>query len=280
MSLHPFTYHSPATLKEAADLYARHPKAQLLGGGTFLINNLKSRKKRGTPAPEHIIGLKRVKGLQEISLTGGTLSIGAMVTVSQLAEVSGMTGNLAVLKKVCAGFGTTPIRNMATVGGNLASRVGWTEFSTAFIALDAKIHLFSAQGESACPAEEFFQNKTPEAAIISKVTVPHDPKEKAAYTREQRLGDLDLPLVGVCVKIRETKGKTQDCRAVLNTGGGPAHRDQDLEAFLNGKALEPGLADQAPDNTKELTGKPADDYKRQIIAATIQRTIAVLTEKK
>jgi len=280
MIIQPFTYHSPVTLKEAADIFSRHPQAQILGGGTFFINNLKARKKRRAQTPDHVISLKRVDGLNEIALHNGTLSIGAMVSVSKLSECPDLKDNLAVLKTVCAGLGTTPIRNMATVGGNLASRVGWTEFSTACIALNAQIHLFSQQGESIISAEDFFNNKTPAKGILSKITIKHQPMEKAAYFRIKRMGDIDFPLLAVCINLTQKKGKIENARAVLNTGGGAAHRDPTLESFLNGKSLDPKLSERATDHIKELSQKAFDEYKTQILKAAVQETLIALVKSK
>jgi len=280
MLLNPLTYHSPTSLKKAAESYAQHPRAQILGGGTFLINNLKARKKRGAQAPGHIISLKRVPGLKDLTLTKGTLSIGAMVSVSQLSEYPELKDNLAVLKTACKGLGTTPIRNMATVGGNLASRVGWTEFSTVCIALNAQINLISQHGESTVTAEEFFKNKTPDKSILSKITINHNSLQKAAYYRAKRMGDIDLPLLAVCINLTEKKGKIEDSRAVLNTGGGAAHRDLTLETFLNGKSLDPKLAERATDHIGELSQKAFDEYKTQILKAAVQETVGALVKKR
>jgi len=60
MLLNPFNYHSPKTLKEACNLLDTLKNARILSGGTFLVNNLKSLKRRGLKTPDDIISLQKI----------------------------------------------------------------------------------------------------------------------------------------------------------------------------------------------------------------------------
>jgi len=113
-TLHEFVLHRPKSLGDAADLLAA-PDARAIAGGTDLVTNLR----RGLERPETLVDLGGVPGLGDIAMEGGTLTLGACVTLAQLAlepRVQARFPALCAAAKAVAGPGH---RGTATVGGNL-----------------------------------------------------------------------------------------------------------------------------------------------------------------
>jgi 4-hydroxybenzoyl-CoA reductase subunit beta len=106
---------SPTTLADVVKLRARHPGAQLLGGGTDLVVNIR----RGIVAPSVLIEMNRVAELRTIAADAGRLEIGASVTLAEIARHPGVMAHYPVVAQAAASIAGPTHRNMGTLGGNL-----------------------------------------------------------------------------------------------------------------------------------------------------------------
>jgi 4-hydroxybenzoyl-CoA reductase subunit beta len=116
LTLPPFEYHAPSSVDEALALLSQHRgQVKVVAGGTDLIPNMKHR----LFTPAHVMGLRGISGLDEISLDAGFLRLGAMCTIAQLARdplVRAYVPSLAMAASQIAG---PQLREMGTLGGNL-----------------------------------------------------------------------------------------------------------------------------------------------------------------
>jgi 4-hydroxybenzoyl-CoA reductase subunit beta len=116
MSLPPFEFFSPTTIAEALSLMAeRGTKLQVLAGGTELMG----RSKHGLINPSCVMSLKRVRSLVGIKNRTRTLVIGASTTLRELAESGLIPDSLKAVSQAALLVAAPPVRNLATVGGNL-----------------------------------------------------------------------------------------------------------------------------------------------------------------
>jgi len=180
-----FEYRAPRSVAEAARiLEGEGPRAMLLAGGTDLLPNMKRRQQ----APATLVALRNV---QELKRNGEAL--GAALTLAEIAQKNGLP---AALRQAAAQVATPPLRNMATLGGNLcldtrcsyynqshewrkaidfclkkdgetcwvatASKrcvaVSSTDTAPALIALGARVKLVSSNEEREIPVEALFKN--------------------------------------------------------------------------------------------------------------------------
>ena len=121
-------YHRPQTIEEAIALLIRpSPKTLPLGGGTTLAHS--------QPEPIEVVDLQAL-GLNKIKKTGNNLDVGAMTTLQQLLENRDFPKYLHSALKLEAPLN---IRNSGTVGGTLIVSDARSTFTTAMLALDAKL---------------------------------------------------------------------------------------------------------------------------------------------
>ncbi len=282
MLLNPLTFHSPQTLEEALMLYGNLSDCRLLAGGTFLLNSLKLLKRRGIKTPQNVISLKRIPELKGISATEDSLTIGSMTVINDVFDSPHLSDNFSVLRTVCRNISTNPIRNMATVGGNLTSRYTWTELGAPLIALETRMHFIGANNEQEdISVEEFFNKGAKTNKILKCLTIKRDKTASIAYQRVKKLSEVDVPLLGVCIRTHFVQGRFTRTRAVINSGTVFAKRDLILEDFLNSKENQESIAKEALDHLDTtIYDNRSDDYKKQMFRVAIKNAISDLIHRR
>lgn len=275
MLLNPVSVHSPKTTQEAAKLYSSLSDVKLMAGGTFLLNSLKLLKRKGNKTASHIINLKKIEELQGVSLKQEVLTIRAMTTINELFNCPLLKDNLRVLRTVCRNISTNPIRNMATVGGNLTCRYTWTEMGAVMIALNATMHFIGADGTvHAQSAEEFFKGAAKTDKIFSHLSIKQDPSSRLSYQRVKKTMHVDVPLLAVCVSARIVKGNFENVCVSINNGITFAQRDSMVEEYLNHKTASIQTITQSLDHLNtEIYDKRSDEYKSHMFRVSIKNAL-------
>ncbi len=281
MLLKPFIFHVPTSIPEAAKLYADLEDVKIVAGGTFLLNSLKLLKRKRSKTPSHVISLRKINELRGIDFDNEVLTIGAMTIINDLFDSPLLIDNLSVLKTVCRNISTNPIRNMATVGGNLTCRYTWTEMGAVMIALDAVLHFVGNDAaETAISAEDFFKGSAKTDKILSHVTIRRDKQAKIAYRRVKKSMNVDIPLLAVCIKVNIVNHQLNNVRVTVNNGTSFAQRDPILEKFLNESPCESRIAEEALDHLdKNIYDTRSDDYKKHMFRVSIKSAIQELVEQ-
>ncbi len=281
MLLRPLTFHAPRTILEAAQLQATLEEARILAGGTFLLNSLKLMKRKGSKTPSHVISLRKIDELKGAEVKDDRLIIKAMTIINDLYDSPLLTHNTAVLRKVCKNISTNPIRNMATVGGNLTCRYTWTEMGSVMVALEADMHFIGQDGrEEVVSAENFFKNAAKTDKIFSHVSIPINKDEKVAYTRVKKSANVDIPLLAVCIKTTLKDKRFTNTRVSVNNGTSFAQRDHKLEDFLNTQTVHDKIEFEALDHLDtEIYDKRSDDYKKHMFRISVKNAILELIKE-
>ncbi|MBF0478911.1 MAG: FAD binding domain-containing protein [Candidatus Omnitrophica bacterium] len=273
MLLNPFTYYSPKSLAQAVELLNK-PNCKILSGGTILIANLKMFKKRDIKSPEHVISLRHIPELKGITSTKTSIEIGAMTTLDELQKSQDVANNFPLIKDACTHIGTTPIRNMATMGGNLTCRFSWTELGSVMIALNAVLKFSSSKGEKIISAENYFANQAKDEGILTKIIITKKENLLSAYRRIGKKTLIDKPSISLSVAVENCNDKLTNCRVVFNTGNGFAQRDTKAENFLNEKKVKDILIQQAAQNTSaDIISKNLTDYKQHMCGELLKQAL-------
>ncbi|MCJ7760935.1 FAD binding domain-containing protein, partial [Candidatus Bathyarchaeota archaeon] len=116
-----YKYYDAATLQEACEVLNQYAgKAKVLGGGTDLIDWM---KRRFMLTPDVLVNIKKIPGLSGIKEEGGALKIGATTTLTDIIENSTVQSKYKALADAAMKGPAPPIRNMATIAGNLCQYV-------------------------------------------------------------------------------------------------------------------------------------------------------------
>ncbi len=209
----------PRTLDEAARLLAEHGAgARVLAGGTDLLVDLRS----GRAHAERLISLHRVPEGREIRYDNdGTLRIGALTTVAQLAACDVLRGPHAVLREAACQMASPQVRNLATVGGNLASAVPCADLPPVLLVLGASVEIFSPGGRRAVALDAFFlgprQTALRAGEILETICVPPPPQRcGASYARFGLREGNAIPVVAVAAALAlDPTGRIAEARIAL-----------------------------------------------------------------
>ncbi len=210
-----FIYHTPTTLKEALGLLKKAKEPLVLGGGTFSLNYLKKTPKY----PSDIIGLKKIPALRGIRDEKKSVFVGAMTTIAEMAE-SPLIGRLfPSLAQASAQLATTPIRHMATVGGNVASRFFWADLPAVLISLDARLSYVTPAGGAtveSVPILDFLKERPSKKCIVTKITLPKG-NPHSFYFRHTRTMEVDTPSAALAFAASLEGSRLRGVRLVVNT---------------------------------------------------------------
>ncbi len=121
--MQPFTYHRAQSVDDARAALLDHPQAELIAGGTTLIDLMKA----GVSAPSVVVDISRLP-LASIELSNAGVRIGALARNSQVADDATVAREFPVLAQAIDAGASGQLRNMATIGGNLLQRTRCTYF--------------------------------------------------------------------------------------------------------------------------------------------------------
>jgi len=284
-----FDYLEPTTIAEACTLLKQHSgEAKVFAGGAHVTILMK----QGLYQPKALINIKKIPELKGVryDLTEG-LIIGALVTHRELETSALVKEKFPILCEAEREVANIRVRNMGTVGGNLASGEPLTDLSQIFIALDGKVRIAGPNGARTIAVEQlfldFYTTSLAEDEIITQVVLPPcRPRSGIEYLRFSSSSVVDKPSVGVAVRLTLNTGDEtiQAARIVLGCVGATPVRASKAEESLNGKIVAPDMAAQAGkiaaqecDPTADLRG--SEPYKRAIVGTLVRRAVGKAFER-
>jgi carbon-monoxide dehydrogenase medium subunit len=200
-----FELHEAASLDEASELLGRHaPDARLLAGGTDLLVDLRTARYR----VGHVISLKGVPELRGVEEDDDGLTIGAMTSISGLAESTAVRGRCPAILDAALRMASHQIRNRATVGGNIGCAAPCADLPPILIVMNASIVLRrSAGGERTLPLDAFFTGPRETVIapdeVLTTVRLPRPAAGSgAAYARFSLREGNAIPVAGVAAALR------------------------------------------------------------------------------
>ena len=228
----------PETVEEALRLKAEHSNYRYLAGGTEL-------NAKGYPGtPKDVIGLISLFDLKlnKIEQTEDKFSAGSGVTLQQLIDE--VKSPFEILKEAALNVVNRNIRNMATVGGNIAACKSCSDMIPLMLVTDALLEVYSLKGEKReVSLEEYIQEKRD--CLITKIIIPARKNFYTAISRYTRASN-DLALINVCIGLKLEDGVCKDARLAIGGVAASPIRIKETEKFLCGREIKGKLKDFSP----------------------------------
>lgn len=228
------TLFKPAALEQAVAFKAAHPACTVLAGGT----DLGVQVNKGLREPKVVLSLGHLAELQGIEVCNDRLSIGAGVSLSEVEAAS--RTHLPEFGRLLGWFGSPPIRNAGTLGGNIANGSPIGDTMPALYVLNGEIELVGPAGSRRVNINNFYTGykrtvMRPEE-LITRVHLPlPQPGDTFKLYKVSKRKDLDISTFTAAIWMR-TAGSTIEAVRLAYGGVGPnILRLAKTEAFLAGR---------------------------------------------
>jgi len=279
-----FEYHSPGTLEGACELLKKYNgKAHVLAGGTDLVPKMY----RLELTPEHVINIKRIPGLSNITYDRSKgLTLGTLVKFNEIIFSKTVNNNYPVLVEVSKEIASHQIRNLATVGGNLCNAAPSADSAPVLIALDSTVTLASPGGrERSMPLEQFFTDPgttvLAPGEVLTQIHIPPlKPRTGISYVKYTTRKALEIAVVGVAglVQLEKDTDKCASARLVIAACAPTPLRVPKAEEILVGKKIsnqDLGVSAQAVGLVVEpITDvRASDQYRREMVEVQCRRVL-------
>jgi carbon-monoxide dehydrogenase medium subunit len=261
----------PTTLAEAVRLLRRpNVKTAILAGGTTLVPQARR-------DVQSLVDLRDLK-LAYIKHEGNTLRIGAATTLQDIVESSDVLPALAQAARDSAPIN---VRNVATMGGVVASAGFGSPLPVMLLALDAVLVIYSPEARQS-PIAAFLAYREKllrDGALITEVGIPLT-DARIAFEKVARTPG-DAPIVCVVTKLRlvATEGSVaRDVRVAVGGVGPIPVRLARAEQTLEGKSLTESLIAQAAEAAAREVNPPSDflatsEYRREMVKVLVKRAL-------
>jgi CO/xanthine dehydrogenase FAD-binding subunit len=242
-------YFTPGDNEEVLNLLEKYgDSALIVAGGSFV---------HGLDARDLLFGIEALidiqnLGLNEITADSAGLSLGAMVTFTELQRVKEVQSSAALgAVRDALKYPPVQIRNVATVGGNIAAACPYFDLPTAIMSLDGSVQAQGPGGSREIALEAFFsglfQNTLEAGEFVTGLYLPRLPARSSSAFIKLETNANDLAIVNVAVRVTlDESGACQVARVVI--GGGVAEtpvRALASENLLQGEKISDELLQRA-----------------------------------
>lgn len=275
-----FEYLAPKTLEEAISMLQRYgDEAKILSGGHSLIPMMKLR----FASPEYLIDINDLPDLDYLREDDGFLKIGALTREVALEESELIRDKYPLLLDTAKMIADPQVRNLATIGGNLAHGDAANDHPATMLAFNASIMASGPDGLREVSINDFFQGFYTTALgpdeILTEIRIPVPGSGSGgAYSKlERKVGDYAT--VGVAVQLTiDNAGNCSYIGIGLTNVNATPMRAANSENLLRGQVINEELINQAAEAASADCNPSADlrgdeEYKRAMVKVLTQRTI-------
>lgn len=282
-------YHTPRTVAEAlALLHAHKGKARIIAGGTDLILDMEAED----AAPiEVLVDVTKIAGIDRIVQEQGWIVLGAGITHTQIESSPLLRRHAACLTESCGVIGGPQVRNVATLGGNVAHALPAADGTIGLLALEAEVEVatHSVQGTQQHwrPLLSIFEgpgrNKlAPDQMLHAFRFRPVAAREGNAFDRIMRPQGVALPILGIAAKVRmdETARRVEEAAIAIGPAGPIPFRAANAEEALTAAkvfddaAVEAAVdAAQAQARLRTSKYRASQAYRREMIGVLLRRVL-------
>ena len=262
-------FYRPANVREALQLLQRGKgSARIVAGCTDVIVG-------GDRSVRFLIDITHA-GLSYNRRRGANWAIGATTTMAEIedsAEIRGLAGGL--LSRAAATCGPVQIRNMATVGGNMANGSPAADLATPLLALDAAAVVADARGRRKMPLADYLaaaRSRELAKSLLVEVTFADPPRGSRCGWSFQKFGRtaVDISVVNVAAGLQlDARGRVKWARIALGAVAPAPLRMAGAEALMAGRTYDCVLVAAACESVMREVRPISDlrasaDYRREL----------------
>jgi carbon-monoxide dehydrogenase medium subunit len=284
-------YHTPTTVDEALALLASYQgRARVIAGGTDLLLDI---KQGHLPRPDALVDITRISGIAALRQEGEMMALGAGVTHAQIVAEPVLAARATCLVESCGVVGGPQVRNVGTLGGNVAHALPAGDGTTSLVALDAEADvaldgvrqwlplcaLFVGAGQSRL-------DQTRDVLVGFRFRLC-GPREGSAFKRIMRPQGVALPILGCAawVRLDESGERFADLRICLGPVAHVPARAEAVEGALRGALVGAEAVERAVIAARQTlrprTSKyrATAEYRQEMIEVLLRRVLPLAAQR-
>jgi aerobic carbon-monoxide dehydrogenase medium subunit len=277
----PFELLEPSSFREAISLLdPEDPTIRPIAGGTALMLMMKA----GVFHPARLISLAKVEDRFShiIATADGQLRIGAMASLSSVERDANVARLAPAITQTMQRLSNIRVRNVATIGGNLAHADPHMDLPPVLIALGSSIVVIGPAGEKSIPLEQLFagyyETVLKRDELIAELHIPPQGSRRTVYLKCTTGSADDWPALGVAASLHADSAGIKSAALVVSAATEKPIRLKASEAVLVGTeasdAVLRRVADAAVDEVDILDDvRGSAPYKRELLRVYVGRAI-------
>jgi CO/xanthine dehydrogenase FAD-binding subunit len=283
------TYLTPGSLADALTaLREAHGPARLIAGGTDLLLDLQQGRH---PPVDTLIDVSGVPELRDVRDEGEQVFLGAAVTHAELLGSPLVAAHAACLREACSLIGGPQVRNVGTLGGNVAHGLPAADAAIALLALNANAELASPAGRREIPIGTLFAGPGQvtfdrgETIVVGFRIRRRQGCEGSGFRRVMRPQGVAIAILNLAAWVRlDAHGKIAEARLAVGPSGPRPTRARSAEAALIGQrwdAIEPAPVVAALRSECQLrfsAHRATLDYRRRLLGVLLNRALPAAIE--
>ncbi len=283
-------YVRPASVEEAVAALTTSPGPAIpLAGGTDLLLDLE----QGRHPPVHtVVDLTCIPEMSLVELRGDRLFIGAALPLSRLACHPLVEQHAQALVEACGLVGGPQVRNVATLGGNVAHALPAADGTIALLAMDAEAEVAGPSGLRRVPLGQLFLGpgksalKRGEEILVGfYIQTRAGARTASAFRRIMRPQGVALPIINLAAWVRRSGLLVQGIHVAVGPGSSTPFRAHQAEAALRGmrfsdETLDAALAALLAEIKFRSSARRASaDYRRHLVESLFRETVGIAWER-
>jgi len=273
-----FEYHRPGDLASAIGLLTTHGDgARVIAGGHSLIPMMKLRM----ASVEHLVDLQALSDLREIAVSPTGISIGAMATQADLIAHAGLAQAAPLLREAALQIADPQVRNLGTVGGNVANGDPGNDMPGLMQCLGATFTLVGPGGSRDVAARDFYHSvyvtERRDDEILTRITLAPHAGGYAYEKQKRKIGDYAT--AAAAVLLTKTGGKVATASVAMTNLSDTPVWSADAAAALVGtecgkEAVAAAVAAMLGDIDPQQDNRGPIEFKRHVAGVILARAIA------
>lgn len=278
-------YHLPDTIDAAMHLLQEHAgAARLIAGGTDLLLDIQQGRH---PPVDTLVDITAIPELQTIGVIQDEVHLGSGVTHKMILESPLLRENAQCLVEACAGIGGSQVRNVATIGGNVAHALPAGDGSIALLALGAEAKIISHEGERWVEMEALFTGPgtpsfDPREELLAGFKFSRQMNnQRSAFHRIMRPQGVAIAILNMAIWLQTGERQAvEDVRIAVGPAGPVPFRARGTEQFLIGQELKEELIEQAEEilqgESKLRTSRhrATEEYRRHLLGYLLRKILS------
>jgi CO/xanthine dehydrogenase FAD-binding subunit len=270
-------FFKPSTLVEAKNYLSKHNNSKLLAGGTDLVLDLN----KGNENPEHIIDISSLTELKNIYEDEEKITIGSAVSFTQIKESDYIKNNFNALIACASTMGSPQIRNVATIGGNIANAGSAADIVPCILCLDGVLVIESINGTRQISCENYFKNYSVEKIktdeILTQIIIPKKNNRNSYYKLGKR-NSLAISRVSVALSVKLNGDIIENMSICLGAVGRFPFRAKNLEKIAQNKNInwlfsEEPLSILENEVFESIKGRKTMPFKKEAIKGVYKEAL-------